>query len=112
MSEVPAPRWHAWAGLMLGPTAWGLDQQVSSMWSYVKCHPGVGIAIAVGAACLLIAALGGALSWRRWRSSHAVDDADHAHSFFALLSVVSAAYFAVVIIVGTGASIILRECWR
>lgn len=112
MSEVPAPRWHAWAGLMLGPMAWGLDQQVSSTWSYAKCHPGVGTTLAVGVICLLLAALGGALSWRRWHRSRGADDVDHAHGFFALLSVVSAAYFALIIVVGTGASIILRECWR
>jgi hypothetical protein len=112
MSEVAAPRWHAWAGLALGPAAWGIDQQLSSMWSYAACHPGIAATLTVGVACLSLAVVGGALSWRRWRLTRHSHDADHAQEFFALLSVVAAAYFALTILVGTGAALILQECWR
>lgn len=111
MSRVACPRWHSWAGLMLGPIAWGLDQQVSSMWAYNTCHTGVGTALVIGFACLSIALIGGALSWRRWRASRA-EEVDHAQRFFSMLSIVSAAYFALIIIVGTGAALVLRECMR
>lgn len=111
MSRVASPRWHSWAGLMLGPMAWGLDQQVSSMWAYNTCHTGVGTALAIGLGGMLITLTGGALSWRRWRASRG-EDVDHAQRFFSLLSVVSAAYFAMIIIAGTAAALILRECMR
>jgi hypothetical protein len=54
-----------WAGMLAGALAWFADQQVVATTVYAACPTrSIALVAGVGAACLLLAATGGAISWR------------------------------------------------
>jgi hypothetical protein len=57
-----------WAGVLAGPAAWALSQQVSYLFVTLDCSHGWSLAVApVMLLTLLLAAGGAFVSWRNWR---------------------------------------------
>ncbi|MFL6606529.1 MAG: hypothetical protein ACJ8R9_35090 [Steroidobacteraceae bacterium] len=102
-------RWSARSGLILGPLAWGLNQQFTSTFIYAKCEAArLPLVLTSGILCACIAIAGLLLSWSARRSA-----ADESTTFFtATLGVLSAAMFLLVIVSGTLAGFLLPGCYR
>ena len=60
----------SWIGLIAGPLAWVLDEEISYFLAGWSCHAGHRWAThAVSAAALLLIIAGSVLSWRDWQRS-------------------------------------------
>ena len=105
-------RFAKWSGAWLGTLAWVADQQVVSWTAYAQCPPrSHAFAVGVGAACALIALLGGWQSWRAYSALPRGEDASASRRtdrFVAAMSVLLACIALLAIIFGTSAGVILR----
>jgi hypothetical protein len=113
--RITAPRltrFAKWSGAWLGTLAWVADQQVVSWTTYASCPPRThSLAIGVGAACAVVALLGGWHSWRAYRVLPPGEDASatrRTDRFIAALSVLLASISLLAIVFGTTAGVILR----
>jgi hypothetical protein len=101
--------WQARAGLILGPVAWLLDQQLTSDWTYAHCdsvHPE--IVLITGLVSAAVAATGLLLSWRASRGSQS----DSLLRFTAMLGMLSGALALLVVAAGTAAGFLLPGCFQ
>jgi TRAP-type C4-dicarboxylate transport system permease small subunit len=108
------PGWRAWAGLVVGPIAWGIHHQLGSDVSYAACDRGPDvIALAVGLVLLVTIGAAGWTSWRSWKTAGGmhVEEADALEVFIPLLSVMGAILFALTIFVQLLADIIIPSCF-
>lgn len=102
-----------WAGLLAGPVAWAVHLQgvfALSAWATERDRPGA--LHAVGAACVLATLGGGLLAWRAWRTvggwPSGTEAADTARvRYLAVLGVMTAALFALVIAAQWAAVVVL-----
>ena len=68
----------SWIGLVAGPLAWALDEEISYALVGWSCQTGQRLAThGVSAAALLLIAAGTVLSWRDWRRRSAAGNADN-----------------------------------
>jgi hypothetical protein len=113
-------RWRngiEWAGLALGPAAWGLSTQANYSLARWSCTASLRPIPPSTFVLVLIALAGAAMSWRAWyvagasRSILLQDDGRPA-SFLALLSMLVALLFAAVILMQGAAALILTGCER
>jgi hypothetical protein len=104
-------RFGKWSGAWLGVSAWFADHQIVSMTAFAKCpvHSHAFV-VGVGAACALVALIGGLHSWRVWRTlpTSTADDSTRTDRFIAALSMLLAALSLLAIVFGTAAGVILR----
>jgi hypothetical protein len=105
------------AGLIAGPGAWAVSTQLNYALAPLACRYTTFIVAAPAAALTLLALGGGALSWPVWRPAWITDDLfrgedGRAQKFFAGLGVLSAALFAVVIIMQGVAALVLDGCMK
>jgi hypothetical protein len=105
-----------WAGLVTGPAAWMISFQLNYSLVPWECankqYPVPWIAAALAAA----AASGGLWSWASWRSA-AVESPDFEHRpgttrFLAGIGLMSAALFALVILLHAFAGLVFDGCER
>jgi len=110
---MPAPsktlRWSARSGLILGPLAWGLNQQFTSTFTFAKCDAAnLSLVLTSGISCACVALAGLLLSWSARRS--AADESTT--SFTATLGALAAGMSLLVIVSGTAAGFLLPGCYR
>lgn len=107
-----------WAGVMAGPTAWALSQQVAYLFATLNCTVARGLMLSpVMFAALLLAASGVVLSWRNWRLAGGglVDEKGGAVARSRMLSVAGmllGGYSLMVIIAMWVPVFFYRECER
>ncbi|HYG65186.1 MAG TPA: hypothetical protein VEL74_21575 [Thermoanaerobaculia bacterium] len=105
-----------WAGVMAGPLAWALHQQVSYMLVPTACAKGTeGMLHLVTLAALLMAAAGALISWRSWKrlpegSTEMGDAQDTRRRFMALWGLVLSLAFSLVIVAGEIPNWFLGAC--
>lgn len=105
----------SWAGLLAGPLAWSISTQLNYALVDWQCRhqwPAIPLAAAILA---LSAAGGGALSWRAWLNGGAsfkLGREPDTERFVAVLGMLAAGLFALVVVMQGAASLILDECTR
>jgi hypothetical protein len=108
----PWERFGKWSGSWLGTLAWFADQQIMSMTVYANCPARThALAVGVGAACALLAIIGGWHSWHVYRSLPAGEGASASRRtdrFIAAISLLLACISMLAIVFGTTAGLILR----
>lgn len=68
----------SWIGLVAGPLAWALDEEISYALAGWSCQAGYRLAThVVSAAALLLIVAGCVLSWRDWRRRTGASDANN-----------------------------------
>ncbi|MFC4308859.1 hypothetical protein ACFPN2_07180 [Steroidobacter flavus] len=114
MSDMSVPGWRAWAGMIVGPIAWGIHHQLGSNLGYAACDRGPdAISLIAGGVLLAVIAGAGWLGWQSWLQAGGleVDEADAIEVFIPLLSVMATALFALPIFVQMLADLILPSCF-
>jgi hypothetical protein len=105
-------RFGKWSGSWLGTLAWIADQQIMSMTVYANCPPRThALATGVGAACAVLALIGGLHSLSVYRALSPGEDVSatrRTDRFVAAMSVLLACIAILAIIFGTTAGVILR----
>jgi hypothetical protein len=108
----PLERFGKWSGSWLGTLAWVADQQIMSMTVYANCPARtLALAVGIGAACAVLAIVGGLHSWRVYRALPTGEGASASHRtdrFIAALSLLLACIAILAIVFGTTAGLILR----
>lgn len=107
----------AWAGIASGPTAWALSTQVNYALTWWSCAHRAQVVPFIAAALVLLALAGGVLSglaaWRRDVRSELAPEVDgYPRSFLAVIGVIMAVLFALVIAVQGSAGLIFTGCER
>jgi hypothetical protein len=113
LQTAPRNLWQRaapFAGLLLGPLAWGLDQPISAFSVFTRCYHAAGTHVIVTSiVCTLLALAGTVISWRSrtlgGTEGEAVLDRRH---FVAIVSTFTAAMIMFALIAGTVAGVILR----
>jgi hypothetical protein len=96
-----------WWGFLLGLPGWALSDQTGSSLAFDHCEAlSMGMALLIGAAGLVLALAGGALSFRVWRS----DEEDQPRRFIARVAVGAAVLFAIAIVLQTVATVVIPRC--
>jgi len=110
-----SPDWRSWAGLIVGPVAWALHHQGGSNFNYADCRAWDGTAVVLTGVLALAAVLGaGGLSLSAWRRGGGAAGASHdpPGRFVAGLSLMSAALFALTILIQMAAGLLVPACMR
>lgn len=104
----------SWAGLLAGPLAWGISTQLNYALADWQCRYQWSVVPLAAALLVLIAVAGAMLSWRAWRHGGASFKPlrRDTERFVAMLGVLTAALFALVVAVQGAASLILDTCTR
>ena len=98
-----------WAALALAGFGWALEHQTGSNLSFSDCDANGPLpTLLLGLAALVLAVIGGFLSWGVWRRR---DSGDDGRSFVALVSFLAACLLSVAIILQTVAAFILPGCF-
>lgn len=98
-----------WAGLFLGAAAWALHHQIgadANMWSCVQANGG--FVITTGLVCLVLALIGGLVSWQ----AAAADPGSQYHRFARAVGLLAAGVFLLAILFQTLAGAIVPACLR
>jgi hypothetical protein len=107
-----------WAGVLAGPVAWALSQQVTYLLATLDCSYGIDFALSpVMALTLLVAAGGAFLSWRNWRRAgrELPDEGGGVMSrsrFMAVTGLLLSAFSALIIIAEWLPIFFYRQCQR
>lgn len=113
--RAQSPDWRAWAGLIGGPLAWALHHQGGSNFNYADCRAWGGGAVALtGALALLAVSAAAWVSWSAWRKAGGAAGVSHEPPgrFVAGLSLMTAALFALTILIQTAAGLLVPACMR
>lgn len=105
----------SWAGLLAGPLAWALSTQLNYALVSWQCAHDLPVIPLVALALVLICAAGGSLSWQALRLGGASSQPDRTidtERFVALIGILSALLFALVILMQGAASLVLDSCTR
>jgi len=95
-----------WAGLIAGMGAAGLQHQLVSDSIHFDCRYG-DYDLLVGLAALLVIAVGGLVSWSSLRAQ---PDTDSTRRFVAQMSLMATVLFALMVLWGIMAGVILPAC--
>lgn len=95
-----------WGGLIGAGAAWFGAHQIGSDGVFYDCYRGTGLVLVVGVAALLLAAVSGLASYRRWRRPGATE----ARRFIAMIAWLFAILLSLAILLPTVAALILPEC--
>jgi uncharacterized membrane protein len=103
-----------WAGLAAGAGAWALSTQMNYIFATVHCESLAWLREATAIACLVIAAVGIALTWPAWRRRHGdllEEDVigPHPRKLVAGVSILAAILFGLAILL-QGAGLLILEC--
>jgi hypothetical protein len=105
----------SWGGLFSGPLAWAMSTQLNYALVSWQCTHSIPIIPLVALVLAVLSVLGGALSWRARQQGGASFKSERTRdteAFVAQLSLLSAALFALVIVMQGAASLILDGCVR
>jgi len=107
----------SWIGLIAGPLAWVLDEEISYFLAGWSCHAGHRWAThAVSAAALLLIIAGSVLSWRDWQRRGMAGDIDNRAPararFLALGGFMLCLLFGLVVLADALAKFIFDPCQR
>ncbi|HEY0440982.1 MAG TPA: hypothetical protein VGD36_12985 [Xanthobacteraceae bacterium] len=107
----------SWAGLAAGPAAWAISTQGNYAYALWLCGRRTNLVPYDTAALIVLALLGGLLSWRAWRTSDAAGELirqanGRPHHLLAALGVFSSLLFASVIAMQGVAGLLLTGCER
>lgn len=105
----------SWSGLLCGPLAWAISTQLNYALVDWQCRNKVPVIPLAALLLALFALAGGALSWQAWRESGGGVETRRegdTERFTAMLGMLAAALFALVVIMQGMASLILDECIR
>jgi hypothetical protein len=98
----------AWTALAAGTAAWFGSQQFGSNLAFAACPSATPLAhLLLGLAALALAAGGGFLSLRVWRTGTVEDS----RPFVALIGMLTAGLLAIAIILQTAAGLIIPPCF-
>ena len=109
MSGWRTHRLTPWAGLFLGAAAWALHHQLgadANMWSCVQADGG--FVILIGLICLVIALIGGVISWQ----ASPPGEAPQYHRFARAVGMLAAGVFILAILFQTLAGALVPACLR
>jgi len=103
-----------WAGLAAGATAWALSTQLNYVFATVHCESLAWLRAVTSIACLVIAAVGLALTWPAWRRRHGdllEEDVigPHPRRLVAGVSILAATLFGLAILL-QAAGVLILEC--
>lgn len=106
-----------WAGLVLGPAAWGLNTQLNYSLVPWTCGHQANLVAPVAAVLAIVAFAGAFVSWRAWREVPAQGsvDAPESHQpprFLAGIGLTLGILFGLIIVMQGLASLIVSECAR
>jgi len=111
MSERWRERIAPWTGLFVGAAAWFADQRLVADGNSWDCTRSGGLFSAVvGAACLALTIGGGVASWRS--APRGISDPLEVRGFAGRIGALAAAIFALAILFGTGAGLVIPACQR
>jgi hypothetical protein len=116
--KQPAGIAALWSGVLAGPFAWALSQQVTYLLATLDCSHGMNFALSpVMIVTLLLAAGGGLLSWRNWRrAGQELLNADGGvisrSRFLAACGLALSCYSALVIVAEWVPIFFYRQCQR
>jgi len=107
-----------WTGVLLAPTAFLLNLEFAYLvvdWGCKRASMPPGAVHLVHAACLLLAAVGALVAWRRWRAAGAhwpgeLGGPEGRTRFMAGLGVATSAMFALAILAQWVPSLVLHTC--
>jgi hypothetical protein len=105
----------SWAGLLAGPLAWAASTQLNYALVEWQCQHKIHVIPVAALVLAILALLGGALSWRAWQrggASFKPEREAETERFVAILGILTAALFALIIFMQGTASLILDECTR
>ncbi|HWK65060.1 MAG TPA: hypothetical protein VNS34_08980 [Rhizobiaceae bacterium] len=105
----------SWAGLLAGPLAWALSTQLNYALVSWQCAHELPVIPLVALALVLICLAGGVLSWRALRlggASFRPDRTIGTERFLALIGILSALLFGLVVLMQGAASLVLDSCIR
>lgn len=98
-----------WSGLFVGAAAWFADQRLVADGNSWDCSRAGGMFAAVaGAACLALTIGGGLASWRS--VPRRISDSTEVRGFGGFIGTAAAAIFALAILFGTGAGLLVPAC--
>lgn len=105
--EKKALAW-SWAALAAGTTAWVVSHQVGSDYVIADCSAaGWWVIVPLGFVALILAGLGGFLSWRLWKREEEAES----HRFIAFVGLAVGALLCFAILLQTIASLIIPRCF-
>jgi hypothetical protein len=100
-----------WSGLFVGAAAWFADQRVMADGNSWDCaRVGGPVAIGVGAVCLVLTVVGGLASWRS--VPRGIFDPTEVRGFAGFVGMAAAGIFALAIVFGTWAGLLVPACQR
>ena len=105
----------SWGGLLAGPAAWAISTQLNYALVEWQCQHKVHVIPIAALALAILAVVGGALSWRAWEHGGASFKPEReagTERFVAMIGMLTAALFTLVIVMQGSASLILDECTR
>ena len=105
----------SWAGLLAGPSAWGVSTQLNYALVEWQCRSQLPVIPFAALVLVLLALTGGAVSWRAWQRGGASFKPERTldtERFVSMISILTAVLFAAVILLQGAASLILDECTR
>jgi hypothetical protein len=104
----------SWGGLAAGPLGWAVSTQANYALVPWACARGLAPVVVPGvaAACILLVAVGGLLSWRAWRAHPAAprEAGGHPWHFLGALGAGLAVLFAVVIALHAAGTLFFTGC--
>ena len=106
-----------WAGLAVGPAAWGLNTQLNYSLAPWSCGHSFNVIAPISAVLAIAAVAGAFVSWRAWmtipaQASIEAPESAQPHRFLAGIGLGLCALFGVVIAMQGLASLILSGCAR
>lgn len=105
----------SWGGLLTGPLAWAISTQLNYALVPWECSHHVALIPFAALLLALLAAAGGALSWRACGAGGAAFKPareERTERFVATLGIMAASLFGLVIVMQGAASLILGSCTR
>jgi hypothetical protein len=103
----------SWAGLFAAPIAWAISTQLNYMLAPWGCEHHLQLVPLAALVLAILAIFSGVLSWRAFRSGGAALERERslrAERFVAMIGLLAAALFALVIVMQGAAALVLTGC--